>query len=94
MRNPYGLLSISIGGEGAGQGSQLFAGAVVAATLTMKAVLTGALTDAIEGVGLLLSTGQESADTATVLAMVPLLWSFYELFEALRRRMEARFAEG
>ncbi|XHC00591.1 ABC transporter permease subunit [Nitratireductor sp. ac15] len=80
----------------------LFAGATVATTLAMTAAMTaaviGELMGANEGVGYLLSSGQENADTATVIGMVLLLslmgWSFYELFEALRRRMEARFAEG
>ncbi|MFC5584683.1 ABC transporter permease [Nitratireductor kimnyeongensis] len=76
----------------------LFAGATVATTLAMTAAVIGELMGANEGVGYLLSSGQENADTATVIGMVLLLslmgWSFYELFEALRRRMEARFAEG
>ncbi len=74
------------------------AGATVATTLAMTAALIGGLMGANEGVGYLLSSGQENADTATVIGMVLLLllmgWSFYELIEALRRRMEAHFAEG
>lgn len=74
----------------------LLAGATVATTLAMTAVLIGELMGANEGIGYLLASGQENADTATVIGMVLLLsltgWLLYELFEALRRRMEARFS--
>ncbi|WP_143038442.1 hypothetical protein [Nitratireductor aquibiodomus] len=63
-------------------------------TRAMTAAVLNALTSAIESASCLLSTGQESADTATVLAMVPLLWSSNEIFEALRRRMAVRCMEG
>lgn len=75
----------------------LFAGATVATTLAMTAAVIGELMGANEGMGYLLSMGQENADTATVIAMVLLLsltgWLFYELAELLRRRMEDRFSD-
>lgn len=74
----------------------LFAGATVATTLAMTAALIGELMGANEGMGYLLASGQENADTATVIGMVLLLsltgWLLYEAFEALRRRMESRFS--
>ncbi|MCG6118869.1 MAG: ABC transporter permease [Aquimonas sp.] len=74
----------------------LFAGASVATTLAMTAVLIGEFMGASEGMGFLLASGQENADTATVIAMVLLLsltgWFLFEIFEALRRKMENRFS--
>jgi NitT/TauT family transport system permease protein len=75
----------------------LFAGATVATTLAMTAAVIGELMGSSEGMGYLLSMGQENADTATVIGMVLLLsltgWLFYEVAEYLRRRMEARFSD-
>lgn len=75
----------------------LFAGATVATTLAMTAAVIGELMGANEGMGYLLSVGQENADTATVIGMVLLLsltgWLFYEVSEYFRRRTEARFSE-
>ncbi|MGI3163601.1 ABC transporter permease [Pseudooceanicola sp. 200-1SW] len=75
----------------------LFAGATVATTLAMTAAVIGELMGSNEGMGYLLSMGQENADTATVIGMVLLLsltgWLFYEVAEYLRRRMEARFSD-
>lgn len=75
----------------------LFAGATVATTLAMTAAVIGELMGSSEGMGYLLSMGQENADTATVIGMVLLLsltgWFFYEVAEYLRRRMEARFSD-
>ncbi|MFV0336202.1 MAG: ABC transporter permease [Tropicimonas sp.] len=75
----------------------LFAGATVATTLAMTAAVIGELMGANEGMGYLLSAGQENADTATVIGMVLLLsltgWLFYEVAEHFRRRTEARFSE-
>lgn len=75
----------------------LFAGASVATTLAVTAAVIGELMGANKGLGYLLSAGQENADSATVIGMVLLLsligWLFYEIFELMRRRMEARFSE-
>jgi len=74
----------------------LIAGMTVATTLAMTAVVIGELMGANEGIGYLLASGQESADTATVIGMVLLLsfigWALYEVFEWVRRRTEARFS--
>ncbi|MFX3680791.1 ABC transporter permease [Oceaniradius stylonematis] len=74
----------------------LLAGMTVATTLAMTAVVIGELMGANQGIGYLLAAGQESADTATVIGMVLLLsfmgWVFFELFEALRVRIERRFS--
>lgn len=74
----------------------VFAGATVATTLAMTAVVIGELMGANKGIGFLLATGQEDADTATVIAMVILLsvigWAFYAALEYMRARMEARYS--
>ncbi|QOL79562.1 ABC transporter permease [Pseudooceanicola spongiae] len=75
----------------------VFAGATVATTLAMTAAVIGELMGANKGLGYLLSAGQENADTASVIGIVLVLslmgWLFYEVFEALRRRMESRFSD-
>lgn len=74
----------------------VFAGATVATTLAMTAVVIGELMGANKGIGFLLATGQEDADTATVIAMVILLsvigWAFYAALDYMRARMEARYS--
>ncbi len=74
----------------------LFAGATVATTLAMTAAVIGELMGANKGIGFLLATGQEDADTASVIAMVILLsaigWSFYAILDHLRVRMEDRYS--
>jgi len=73
----------------------LFAGATVATTLAMTAAVIGELMGANKGMGFLLATGQENADTATVMGMVILLsffgWALYALLDYWRRCMEERF---
>lgn len=75
----------------------LFAGATVATTLAMTAAVIGELMGANEGMGYLLSMGQENSDTATVIGMVLLLsvigWLFYEIAEWMRRRTASRFSD-
>ncbi|POF32689.1 ABC transporter permease [Roseibium marinum] len=74
----------------------LFAGATVASTLAMTAAVIGELMGANKGMGFMLATGQENADTATVIGMVILLaflgWAFFSMLEYLRKRMEDRFS--
>lgn len=74
----------------------VFAGATVATTLAVTAVVIGELMGANKGIGFLLATGQEDADTATVIAMVILLsvigWAFYAALDYMRARMEARYS--
>ncbi|MCW0983678.1 ABC transporter permease [Agrobacterium sp. BT-220-3] len=73
----------------------VLAGMAVATTLAMTAAVIGELMGANEGIGYLLSSGQESSDTAVVIGMVMLLsligWAFYELIELIRRRSLGRF---
>ncbi|MBD9490495.1 ABC transporter permease [Ensifer sp. ENS11] len=71
----------------------ILAGMAVATTLAMTAAVIGELIGANEGLGYLLSSGQENGDTAVVIGMVILLsvigWFFYELVELIRRRYAA-----
>lgn len=71
------------------------AGMAVATTLAMTAAVIGELMGANEGLGYLLSSGQENSDTAVVIGMVLLLsligWAFYEIIELVRRRSIGRF---
>lgn len=71
------------------------AGMAVATTLAMTAAVIGELMGANEGIGYLLSSGQENSDTAVVIGMVLLLsligWAFYEIIELIRRRSIGRF---
>lgn len=73
----------------------LFAGATVATTLAMTAAVIGELMGANKGLGFVLATGQENADTATVMGMVILLsvvgWAFFAILDYGRRRVEDRF---
>jgi len=73
----------------------VLAGMAVATTLAMTAAVIGELIGANEGIGYLLSSGQENSDTAVVIGMVILLsligWIFYEIVELLRRRSLGRF---
>ncbi|EUB99123.1 ABC-type transporter, integral membrane subunit [Rhizobium sp. CF080] len=73
----------------------VLAGMAVATTLAMTAAVIGELMGANEGIGYLLSSGQESSDTAVVIGMVLLLsligWAFYEVVELIRRRSLGRF---
>lgn len=75
----------------------LFAGATVASTLAVTAAVIGELMGSNKGLGYLLSSGQENADTATVIGTVMLLsflgWCFFEGLEALRRRMDTRYTD-
>ncbi|CAM3786439.1 ABC transporter permease (plasmid) [Agrobacterium radiobacter] len=71
------------------------AGMAVATTLAMTAAVIGELIGANEGIGHLLSSGQENSDTPVVIGMVILLsligWAFYETVELIRRRLVGRF---
>ncbi|MCQ1853461.1 ABC transporter permease [Neorhizobium galegae] len=73
----------------------VLAGMAVATTLAMTAAVIGELMGANEGIGYLLSSGQENSDTAVVIGMVLLLsligWAFYEVIELIRRRSLGRF---
>ncbi len=73
----------------------VLAGMAVATTLAMTAAVIGELMGANEGLGYLLSAGQENSDTAVVIGMVVLLsligWVFYQVVELIRRRSLARF---
>ncbi|MBY5361834.1 ABC transporter permease [Rhizobium leguminosarum] len=73
----------------------VLAGMAVATTLAMTAAVIGELMGANEGIGYLLSSGQENSDTAVVIGMVLLLsligWAFYEIIELIRRRSLGRF---
>ncbi|WP_454855541.1 ABC transporter permease [Rhizobium binxianense] len=73
----------------------VLAGMAVATTLAMTAAVIGELMGANEGIGYLLSSGQENSDTAVVIGMVLLLsligWAFYETIELVRRRSLGRF---
>lgn len=73
----------------------VLAGMAVATTLAMTAAVIGELIGANEGIGYLLSSGQENSDTAVVIGMVMLLsligWAFYEIIELIRRRSLSRF---
>ncbi|WP_119309692.1 ABC transporter permease [Cohaesibacter haloalkalitolerans] len=73
----------------------LFAGATVATTLAMTAAVIGELMGANKGMGFVLATGQENADTATVMGMVILLsfvgWALFAILDYGRRRVEDRF---
>ncbi|WP_087004134.1 ABC transporter permease [Rhizobium sullae] len=73
----------------------VLAGMAVATTLAMTAAVIGELMGANEGIGYLLSSGQENSDTAVVIGMVLLLsligWAFYEVIEFVRRRSLGRF---
>ena len=73
----------------------LFAGATVATTLAMTAAVIGELMGANKGMGFVLATGQENADTATVMGMVILLsfvgWALFAILDFGRRRVEDRF---
>jgi NitT/TauT family transport system permease protein len=75
----------------------LFAGMTVSTTLAMTAAVIGELMGANKGIGYLLASGQENSDPETVIGMVLLLsflgWAFFEVFEAARRRTEARFTD-
>jgi len=61
----------------------------------MTAAVIGELIGANEGLGYLLSSGQENSDTSVVIGMVILLsligWAFYEVIELIRRRSLGRF---
>ncbi|MEI5676865.1 ABC transporter permease [Mesorhizobium sp. CGMCC 1.15528] len=73
----------------------VLAGMAVATTLAMTAAVIGELMGANEGIGYLLSSGQENSDTSVVIGMVLLLsligWAFYEIIELIRRRSLGRF---
>jgi NitT/TauT family transport system permease protein len=73
----------------------VLAGMAVATTLAMTAAVIGELMGANEGIGYILSSGQENSDTAVVIGMVLLLsligWAFYEIVELIRRRSLGRF---
>ncbi|MEN3150785.1 ABC transporter permease [Neorhizobium sp. IRAMC:178] len=73
----------------------VLAGMAVATTLAMTAAVIGELMGANEGLGYLLSSGQENSDTAVVIGMVVLLsligWAFYEVIELIRRCSIGRF---
>lgn len=73
----------------------VLAGMAVATTLAMTAAVIGELIGANEGIGYILSSGQENSDTAIVIGMVFLLsiigWAFYEIVELVRRRSLGRF---
>ncbi len=73
----------------------VLAGMAVATTLAMTAAVIGELIGANEGLGYLLSSGQENSDTSVVIGMVMLLsligWAFYEIIELIRRRSLGRF---
>ncbi|CDN57477.1 Nitrate/sulfonate/bicarbonate ABC transporter, permease protein (plasmid) [Neorhizobium galegae bv. officinalis bv. officinalis str. HAMBI 1141] len=73
----------------------VLAGMAVATTLAMTAAVIGELMGANEGIGYLLSSGQENSDTAVVIGMVLLLsligWAFYEVIELIRRHSLGRF---
>ncbi len=76
----------------------VLAGMAVATTLAMTAAVIGELMGANEGIGYILSSGQENSDTAVVIGMVLLLsligWAFYEIVELIRRRSLGRFQLG
>ncbi|KQY50789.1 ABC transporter permease [Rhizobium sp. Root491] len=73
----------------------VLAGMAVATTLAITAAVIGELMGANEGIGYLLSSGQENSDTSVVIGMVMLLsligWAFYEAVELMRRRLVGRF---
>lgn len=73
----------------------VLAGMAVATTLAMTAAVIGELIGANQGIGYLLSSGQENSDTSVVIGMVILLsligWAFYEVIELIRRRSLGRF---
>lgn len=73
----------------------VLAGMGIATTLAMTAAVIGELIGANEGLGYLLSSGQENSDTSVVIGMVLILsligWAFYEIIELIRRRSLGHF---
>nr|WP_306268620.1 ABC transporter permease [Pararhizobium sp. IMCC3301] len=73
----------------------VLAGMKVATTLAMTAAVIGELMGASEGLGYLLSSGQENSDSASVIGVVLLLsllgWLSYQIVEKIEQSANHRF---